>query len=102
MTDRTFHRIAAAVWLFFLIALFLLSYRCKAQTVKQALPPQHQTAPHTAPPVRPATACRVVTSTGPVTGWGPCGKDHRTAQRLTAHGSYAWVERKIGKAAQQQ
>jgi hypothetical protein len=68
-----------------------------AQTVKPALPPQHHTAPQTAPPVRPATACRVVTSTGPVTGWGPCSKAHRTAQRLTAHGLWAGVESKIGK-----
>jgi hypothetical protein len=96
MTDRTFHRIAAAAWYALLIALFLLAYRCKAQIVKPALPAQHHLAPHTAPPVRPATACRVCTASGPVTGWEPCSKAHRTAQRLTAHGFYAWVESKTG------
>jgi len=145
MTDRTFHSISAAVWYALLIAIFILAFRCKAQTVvdhppvcyaspdkieqmksaiveahggeiyfevndckwhsgknprnsvKPALSPQHHLAPHTAPPVRPATACRVCTASGPVTGWEPCGKAHRTAQRLTTYWFYVWVESKIGK-----
>jgi len=99
MTDRTFHRIAAAAWYALLIALFLLAYRCKAQIVKPALPAQHHLAPHTAPPVRPATACRVyvVGQDDPVTAWIPCWKADRIARGFSRMGVYTWVESKIEK-----
>jgi hypothetical protein len=97
MTDRAINRVSFFVALALALALLFLAERsAHSQAVKPALPPQHQVAPHTAPPVRPATACRVCTASGPVTGWESCGKAIRTAQRRTAHGSYAWVERKTG------
>ena len=93
MTDRTFHRIAATVWYALLIAMFLLAYRCKAQTVKPSLPPQQQ-ATRT---VKPATACRVYLSRYlPVTGWESCDKAHKTSQHLAKHGIMSYVERRIG------
>jgi hypothetical protein len=97
MTDRTINRVSFFVALALALALLFLAERsAHPQTVKPAMPAQHHLAPRAAPPVRPATACRVCTASGPVTGWEPCSKAHRTAQRLTAHGFYAWVESKTG------
>ena len=69
------------------------------QTVKPALPPQHHLAPHAAPPVLPATACRVyvVGQDDPVTAWIPCWKADRQARGLSRMGVYSWVERKKRK-----
>lgn len=101
MTDRTINRVSFFVALALALALLFLAERsAHSQTVKPALPPQHQVAPHTAPPVRPATACRVwlVYQLGstPVTNWEPCSEAQRTVTWLATHGVYAWVEKKIG------
>ena len=92
MTDHT----RKVLWIAGILLAGFLVGRIPAQTINAALPPQHQVAPRPAPPVRPAITCRVFTNSGPVTGWKPCSKAHRTAQRLTEYGRWAWVERKNG------
>ena len=100
MTDRTINRVSFFVALALALALLFLAERsAHPQTVKPAPPAQHQAAPHTTPPVRPATACRVyvVGQDDPVTAWIPCWKADRIARGFSRMGVYTWVESKIEK-----
>jgi len=102
MTDLKRKGFALWIVLVFLAAYVLFCIAITAvhpQTFKPALPAQHHLAPHTAPPVRPATACRVyvVGQDDPVTAWIPCWKADRIARGFSRMGVYTWVESKIEK-----